>query len=207
MRIRCFSFVFATSAALAAPALAGPISVGERAPSSVDAAIVLVQSVKERDLEAVPPIDSGREQPLAPRTSPPAYSAPPPPPPVPPAPRYSTRTAPPPADDDTSAPPAREVPPPPLSTTRVSPPSPPRLTEPAPVYRAAPRDEGPSRRADAPRRIPSPRSAFDTNCTAQCHLSCEASFEVCNGDASPAKPACVKKLEACRVERCACRFE
>jgi len=70
-----------------------------------------------------------------------------------------------------------------------------------PVY-----DDPPPRRVEVPRR-PQPRSNFATNCTAQCHLSCEASFEACNGDSSPAKPACVKKLETCRVERCSCRFD
>jgi hypothetical protein len=88
-------------------------------------------------------------------------------------------------------------PPPPVTTTRRAPP---------PAY-----DDPPPTRADTPRRAPptrpQQRSAFYANCTQQCHLSCEASFESCNGDSSPAKPACVKKLESCRVERCACRFD
>ncbi|MCW5773311.1 MAG: hypothetical protein KIT16_16845, partial [Rhodospirillaceae bacterium] len=81
--------------------------------------------------------------------------------------------------------------------TRSAPPPPP------PAYRvAAPPPPPPS-----PPRRPPARSAFYSNCTQQCHLSCEASFEACNGDASPAKAACVRKLESCRTERCACSFQ
>ena len=201
MHIKRFSFVFAIAGTTSAAAMAAPL----HAPAVPDRAappIVFVQSVKERDLQAVPPVDAGRDP------APPARTGPPPPPPVPPAPRLSNRK-PPPATDD-SAPPAREVPPPPTSTSRYTPPPPPPQ-EPAPRYQPAPRVDAPpappARRADTPRRAPPQRSTFYANCTQQCHLSCEASFEVCNGDSSPAKPACVQKLEACRVERCACRLD
>ena len=228
MQIRRFSIVFAMTAAAAAAAMAAPGRRVDMPASPAVSHLVLVQSVKERELEAVPPVDAGREPPPAARTSPPAYSAPPPP--VPPAPRMTRRPAPPAAAEDESRPFTREVPPPPTSTTRVAPPPAPRVQEPAPVHRAAPRidepppvtatrrvpppaydDPPPARRADTPRRAPptrsQERSAFYANCTQQCHLSCEASFEVCNGDSSPAQPACVKKLESCRVERCACRIQ
>ncbi len=202
MRIKSFSIIVAVAAMAGANAMAAPPRALEALPGAQVAGIVLVQSVRERDLHAVPPVDTGRSPPSVERTGPPAA------PPVPTAPRHSTRT--PPAADDDAGPPSREVPPPPTSTSRYSappPPAPPRAQEPA--YRAAPRvyEPPPVRRADSPRRAPSTRSAFYANCTAQCHLSCEASFEACNGDASPANPACVKKLEACRVERCACRFD
>ena len=197
MRIKRFSIVLAVAATAGTAALAAPPRAIED-PAGAAAGIVLVQSVKERPLDAVPPVDTGSAPPPAARTGPP------PPPPVPPAPRLSTRTAP--ADDD-AGPPARETPPPPTSTSRYAPPAPPappRTREPA--YKAAPRYEEPPA-ASAPRRPPPARSTFAANCTQQCHLSCEASFEACNGDSSPAQPACVKKLEACRVERCACRFD
>jgi hypothetical protein len=224
MQIKCFSIAFGLTLAAAMGVAAAPLRV-DLPPRDSALDVVLAQSVKERDLEAVPPVDAGRAPPPAARTSPPAYSAPP----VPPAPRTTTRMAPPPAAEDESRPPAREVPPPPSSTTRVTPPPPARTQEPTPIHRPAPRvdeppvtatpsrrapgydDPPPARRADAPRRAPptrpQQRSAFETNCTQQCHLSCEASFESCNGDSSPAKPACVKKLESCRVERCSCRFD
>jgi hypothetical protein len=200
MRIKSFSIIVAVAAMTGASAMAAPPRALEALVYAAPADIVLAQSVRERDLQAVPPVDAGRSPPSIERTGPPA------PPPVPTAPRLSTRTPPPPDD---AGPPSREVPPPPSSTSRYSatpPPAPPRAQEPA--YRAAPRinEPPPVRRADTPRRPPT-RSAFYANCTAQCHLSCEASFEACNGDSSPASPACVKKLEACRVERCACRFD
>ncbi len=198
MQIKRFSIVLAVAAMAAAESNAAPPRAAQ-IPAGADVHIVLAQSVKERDLESVPPVDAGRTAP------PPAHRAgPPAPPPVPPAPRLTTRAAPPPAADD-DAPPAREMPPPPTSTSRYTPPPPvpPRAQEPA--YRPAPRTDEPA--AAAPRRPPPTRSAFYSNCTQQCHLSCEASFEACNGDLSPAKPACVKKLETCRVERCACRLD
>jgi hypothetical protein len=167
------------------------------------------QSVKENSLDDMPAVDKNR--------APPTYrtTRPPPPPPVPPAPRVTTRTPPP--GDEEARPPAREVPPPPGTTTRRAPP--PRLNETPDTRRAdttrraepPPRlEERPARRAEPPRRPPSKtadRSAFYAKCTEQCHLSCEAAFEACNGDSSPAQPACVKKLESCRIERCSCRFE
>jgi hypothetical protein len=228
MKIKRFSMSVGFAAALAtaavASATAAPARPGNLHISTADGAVVLVQSVKERPLEELPPVDAGRTPPPSTRANPPA--------PVPPAPRVSTRSGPTPADDE-SRPPAREVPPPPTSTSRVTPPPPPaRYQEPTPIHRAAPRGDDappataapsrraappayeeppPPRRADTTRRTPSTRpqerSAFYSNCTQQCHLSCEASFEACNGDSSPAKPACVKKLESCRIERCACRFD
>lgn len=218
MQIRRFSIAFGLIAAASA-ALAAPAPFGSAPTSPAADGIVLVQSVKERDLEAVPPVDAGRAPPPAARTSPPSTYSPPP------APRTTMRSAP--ATEDESRPPAREVPPPPTSTTRVTPPT--GAQQPTPLHRAAPRvdeppppppvtampsrrapaydEPPPPRRADTPRRGPQPRSAFYANCTQQCHLSCEAAFEACNGDSSPAQPACVKKLEACRVERCSCRIQ
>ncbi len=214
MRIKSFSIIVAFAAATGATAAAPPRAL-DGLPGAPAGEIVLAQSVKERPLDAVPPVDTGRAPPSTDRTGPP------PPPAVPPAPRSSTRAAPPPAADDD--PPSREMPPPPTSTSRYAPPPPARAQEPAP--RPAPRidepppaasaprrppsyeEPTPARRADTPRRPPATRSAFAANCTQQCHLSCEASFEACNGDSSPAKPACVKKLESCRVERCACRLD
>jgi protein TonB len=193
MRIKSFSIIVTIAAVCGAPAMAAPPH-GFEGPAADVAAIVPVQSVKERDLEHVPPVDRGRAPPPAERAGPPA-----------PPPRLSTRTPPPAADDD-GGPPSREVPPPPTSTSRYSAtPPPPQV----PAHRADPRSEEapPARRADTPRRAPTARSAFYANCTQQCHLSCEASFEACNGDSSPASPACVKKLESCRVERCACRID
>lgn len=198
MRIKSFSIIVAFAAATGAAAAAPPRAL-DGLSGAAAGGIVLAQSVKERPLDAVPPVDTGRAPPSTDRTGPP------PPPAVPPAPRSSTRAAPPPAADDD--PPAREMPPPPTSTSRYAPPPPARAQEPA--TRPAPRvdEPPPARRADTPRRPPAARSAFAANCTQQCHLSCEASFEACNGDSSPAKPACVKKLESCRVERCACRLD
>jgi hypothetical protein len=80
-----------------------------------------------------------------------------------------------------------------------APPVEPRQADPAP-RRTPPQ-------ARVPHRAPPERSTFYARCTEQCHLSCEASFEACNRDASPAKPECVRKLEACRVEQCSCRFQ
>lgn len=221
MKIRCFSIAFgivavAATAAAAALAMPAPARLHEAPVSAEAAGIVLAQSIKERQLDEMPPVDAGRAPPAA-------RTAPPPAPPL----RATTRTAPPPADDELG-PPAREVPPPPTSTSRTTPQprAPTRLHEPGPARRAAPPSDeqppalaaparrpappaydDPPRRADAPRRAPSTRSAFYSNCTQQCHLSCEASFETCNGDSSPAKPACVKKLESCRIERCSCRIQ
>lgn len=169
------------------------------------ARIELAQGFKETPLEDLPAVDKDRVQPPARTTDRPK------PPPVPPAPRVTTRT-PPPADDE-SGPPARETPPPrTLPPTRSTTAPPPRMDDPPPRRAEPPPrvEEPPARRADTPRQPPArpvERSSFYAKCTEQCHLSCEASFESCNGDSSPAKPACVKRLEACRVERCACRFD
>ena len=148
MQIKRFSIVFGLAAVVAAAAFAAPARFGEAPRATATADFVLAQSVKEQQLEAVPPVDAGRTPsartappppppvPPAPRAStrpapplsadddahPPARTGPPAPPAVPPAPRVTTRTAPPPAADDDSGPPAREVPPPPSSTSRVSPP-------------------------------------------------------------------------------------
>ena len=199
-----FSAGLCLSAALAlAPAAAEtPPLVGDEG-----ARIEFAQGFKETPLEDLPAVDKDRGQPPARTTGLPK------PPPVPPTPRVTTRT-PPPADDE-SGPPAREVPPPPRAlppARSATAPPPPRMDDP-PLRRAEPpprAEEPPARRADTTRRPPArpvERSSFYANCTQQCHLSCEASFEACNGDSSPAKPACVKKLESCRIERCSCRFD
>lgn len=184
-------------------------------PAAADRVVLeLAQArVKESSLDDLPAVDKDRGP------GPSRATRPPPVPPVPPAPRVTTRTPP---DDEETSPPPREVPPPGATSRRNLPP-PPRLNETPDTRRAdttrrvepPPRlEEPPPRRAGPPpreaRRPPSgaaDRSGFYAKCTEQCHLSCEAAFEACNGDSSPAKPACVKKLEACRVERCSCRFE
>jgi len=141
------------------------------------------QTVREKPLDDLPAIDRGQGPPARATT-------PPPPPPVPKAPRVTNRTAPP-SGDDEAGPPARDTPPAGLR-------NPARTVDPPP----------PARRTErAPPAQPPSRSAFDANCTQQCHLACEASFEACNGDDSPAKPECVRKLESCRIQRCSCRIE
>jgi hypothetical protein len=148
--------------------------------------------VREKPLDDLPALDRGAG---------PARTAtnPPPPPPIPKAPRVTTRTAPPPAyDTDRGAnrdidrdddPPARETAPP------------------ARTYNPPARTYEPPRRVERAPVQPPARSAFASNCTQQCHLACEAAFEGCNGDDSPAKPECVRKLESCRVQRCSCRMD
>jgi len=163
------------------------------------------QTVREKPLDDLPAADRGAVPPARTATNPP------PPPPVPKAPRVTTRTAPPPADmdrgadrgpnrdaDDDDAPPARATPP----SRDVAPPA--RSYEPPPSRRVERAPPAPPARAYEP---PPARSAFAANCTQQCHLACEAAFEGCNVDASPAKPECVRKLEACRVQRCSCRMD
>jgi hypothetical protein len=186
---------FSTGLAMivAAAFAVGAAAAQENGAARAAPALQLAQSTfKETPLDDRPAVDREHGQPPA-RTS-----GPPRPPAVPPAPPL-TRRAPPPDD---AAPPARDVPPATRRSARTSEP-------PARDYERPRADDPPPRRAEPARparRAPSERSAFYANCTQQCHLSCEAAFEACNGDASPANPACVRKLETCRVERCACRI-
>lgn len=180
-------------------------AAGAELPKPAPSGLQLAQIVRETPLDDMPAVDRdrafGRE-----REAPAARTGPPPPPPVPPAPKVTTRAAPPP-DDTERGPPVRSVPPPPGGdpAARAAPPQPQhRVTAPPPQYRVVapppPPDRPPPRRSER-------GSSFAANCTQQCHLTCEASFEACNGDSSPATPACVRKLEACRTERCACRLD
>jgi hypothetical protein len=180
--------------------------------------VQLAQMVRETPLDELDAVDRGRIGATR-------RSEPPPPPPVPPVPQADSRSAPgssiergptvgtvppPGARYDSSA--SARTPPehlhprvavPPPRQARLAPP-PPRYSEPPPQRYSEP---PPRRYSEPPPRRAPVQSSFYSRCTQQCHLSCDAAFEACNGDASPANPACVRKLESCRLDRCDCRMQ